>query len=177
MKKKKKDPKKKKNGKSKAVTLPENGDKLHPMTMLHRNIDRMFDEMWTDWPSLSDDAFFKGLPAVFDLQKPESNLEETDTDVTITTELPGMEEKDVDVEIDEGRVTISGDKKEEKSDKQGKKCHMVERRFGSFERSFALPAGVKVEEAAAVFKKGVLTITIPKGKESKAEARKIEVSA
>ena len=87
------------------------------------------------------------------------------------SELPGMEEKDVEVTLSEGVLTIRGEKKIDHEEK-GKGFHMVERSYGSFSRSLELPAGIDPETIKATLEKGVLTVSIPK---RAADVKKVEV--
>ncbi|MCI0359806.1 MAG: Hsp20/alpha crystallin family protein [Planctomycetaceae bacterium] len=92
---------------------------------------------------------------------PEANIAETDKAVEVTVELPGMKPEDVKVELREGTLWITGEKREEKEE-TGKTFHRVERRVGSFRRGFALPAEVEEDQVDAKFEGGVLHITLPK---------------
>jgi HSP20 family protein len=94
----------------------------------------------------------------------------------ITAELPGMDEKNIEVKVTDGILTIKGEKQEEKEEKK-KDYYLHERHFGSFERSFGLPEGVDINKIEAAFKKGVLTVTLPKKPEAQKPAKKIEVKA
>lgn len=94
----------------------------------------------------------------------------------LTAELPGMTEKDIEVVVTDGTLTLKGEKKKE-TERKDKNYYMAERAYGSFERSFTLPEGVDREKVGAEFAKGVLTITMPKKPEAKVEPTKIEVKA
>jgi HSP20 family protein len=94
----------------------------------------------------------------------------------IAAELPGMDEKNIEVKLVNGTLTIKGEKQEEKEEKK-KDYYVNERRFGSFERSFAVPESVDEAKIEAAFKKGVLTVTLPKKAEAQTPAKKIEVKA
>ena len=94
----------------------------------------------------------------------------------ITAELPGMDEKSIEVRVSDGNLTIKGEKEEETEQKK-KDYYMRERRFGSFERSFEVPESVDLNKIEASFKKGVLTVTLPKKVEAQKPAKKIEVKA
>ena len=107
---------------------------------------------------------------------PAVDLVESDKAYEVTAELPGMDEKNIDVKVTDGRLTIKGEKQEEKEEKK-KDYYLHERRFGSFERSFELPESVDAEKIEASFKKGVLTVTLPKKAEAQKPAKKIEVKA
>ena len=91
-------------------------------------------------------------------------------------ELPGMDEKNIEVRFANGNLIIKGEKEEEKEEKK-KDYHLRERHFGSFERQFAVPEGVDTDKIEASFKKGVLSITLPKKPEAIKAEKKIEVKA
>jgi HSP20 family protein len=93
-----------------------------------------------------------------------------------SAELPGMDEKDIEVKVSNGTLTIKGEKKEEKEERD-KDFYLSERRYGSFARSFEVPAGVDPAHIEARFAKGVLTVTLPKSPEAKQNEKKIEVKA
>ncbi len=92
----------------------------------------------------------------------------------VTAELPGLDEKNIEVKLINGSLTIKGEKQEEKEVKK-KDYHLRERHFGSFERSFTVPEGVDTDKIEAGFKNGVLTVTLPKKPEAQKPAKKIEV--
>lgn len=94
----------------------------------------------------------------------------------ITAELPGMDEKNIDVQLSGDMLVIKGEKTEKKEEKK-KDYFLSERRFGSFHRSFRLPDGVDVKKIGAQFKNGVLTLTLPKSGEVVKQGRKIKVTA
>lgn len=102
------------------------------------------------------------------------DLAETKDGLELTVELPGMDEKDVQVSVSDGLLTVSGEKRFETEEKD-KNYHFVERGYGSFSRSVELPPGAKPEEVKATLSKGVLKVTVPTS--PKPEAKKIEVHA
>lgn len=99
-------------------------------------------------------------------------VKENNKACTITAELPGLEEKDLKVHVDDDRLTISGEKKVEQSDD---KTHYSERSYGSFSRSFTLPADAEGSTVAARFAKGVLTVEIAKAAKPSPRVRQVEV--
>jgi HSP20 family protein len=151
----------------------------HPLATLQREVDRIFDDFnrgtWR-WPfagALREPAWGRELtwgttPAV--------DVAERDDAYEITAELPGMDEKDIELTISDGMLTIKGEKSEEKEEKK-KDYYVSERRFGSFERSFSLPEGVDADKIEAAFSKGVLTVTMPKRPEAQKPKKKIAVKA
>jgi HSP20 family protein len=106
---------------------------------------------------------------------PATDIVETPEALTLTAELPGLDRKDVDISIDDGMLTIRGEKADDRT-VEGSKYHVVERLYGSFQRTFALPRTVDASKINAEFGKGVLTVVMPKTVEAKAKGRKIEVA-
>jgi HSP20 family protein len=104
------------------------------------------------------------------------NVTEDAAAYKITAELPGLEEKDVNVTVAGGMLTIKGEKSFEKDEKK-KDHHVSERAYGSFQRSFTLPDGVDADKIAADLAKGVLTVTVPKTAQAQKQQKKIEVKA
>ena len=133
---------------------------------LQREIDRVFSD------------FNRGVPALSEFRKgaisPKVNVAETDKAVEVTAEIPGVDAKDIDVQLRDGILTIKGEKKEEKDEKQ-KDWHVVERSCGMFERSFTVPSDVDSGKVEAAFDKGVLKVTLPKLAAAQAKVQKIEV--
>ena len=107
---------------------------------------------------------------------PAVDITQTDKGYEITAELPGMEDKDIEVKLANGVLTIRGEKRDEKEEKN-KDYYVRERSFGSFERSFQVPENIDTDKINAGFKKGVLTITLPKSAEAQKAEKKIEVKA
>lgn len=102
------------------------------------------------------------------------DIEEGDDGYTVTAEIPGMDEKDVEVSLVEKTLTISGQKEEERKESK-KDYHLQERHFGSFRRSFGLPDDVDAGKITANFAKGILTVEMPKTKRAKSKKRVISV--
>lgn len=139
-----------------------------PVYSLQREMNRLFDDFFTSPFGLST---FGEIENRF---YPRVDLLETDKEITVTADIPGMDEKDIDVSIANGVLSISGEKSSEKTDKSGT-YHRMERSYGSFRRDIALPDDVEVDKAEAVFSKGVLTITLPKPENAVSRSRKIAV--
>jgi len=136
---------------------------------LHREIDRVFDEFThgEHWPfatALTNDG----------KRSPRINVSEADKEIEITAELPGVEENDIDVSLSDDQLTIKGEKKSE-TEKTDKDYHLVERIYGSFERTMRLPCEVDSDKVKAKFKNGVLTVTLPKSPEAEAKTKKIPI--
>ena len=105
---------------------------------------------------------------------PSLDLAEADNALEVRMDIPGMEAKDIDIQVNANVLTVSGERKEEREDK-GKTYHRVERRVGAFSRSVTLPCPVKEDAVDAQYKNGILTIKLPKTEEAK--ARKITVKS
>ena len=103
------------------------------------------------------------------------DITETDNNFLITAELPGLDEKNVDLTLDDGTLTINGEKKTETEDTQGE-FYSRERSYGKFQRSFEVPAIIDQNKIDASFVKGVLTVTMPKTPEAKKEVKKIPIN-
>jgi len=134
---------------------------------LHSEIDRLFDGFargfgWPDFGrSLFESRPFRRMEIGAPMLSTRVNVAESDSAYEIEAELPGLDEKDIEVKVADGVLTLSGERKEEKEEKE-KDYHLVERSYGSFRRSFALPDDAMEDKIEAKFSKGVLTITVPK---------------
>lgn len=142
-----------------------------PLLSLQRDINRVFDDFWSRF-----DRSAGALNGLLSVTGPRTDVTEADGSVEVAVELPGMDEKDIDVSLSDDVLTIRGEKKAEREEKK-KGYYLAERTYGSFYRSIPLPPGVDSEKAEAQFKKGVLTVTLPKTPEAQAKVRKIEVKA
>lgn len=137
----------------------------NPFLSLQQEIDRLFED------------FTRGFPAfgsMTDVKVPTMDVAETDKEIEITAELPGLEEKDVQINVADNILTIRGEKKAEKEQKD-KNYRLVERSYGSFERSLELPDGVDIDAIKASIDKGVLKVAVPKP--APAQVKKVEVKA
>ena len=154
-------------------TTPVAQDEIEPLfSSLHRQMNRLFDEVSREF-DLVPFGFGDGAAGSF---HPRLDLVEREKDYQVTLELPGMSEKDIDLTLKEGILTIKGEKKEEHRAKSDN-VYRMERTYGAFQRTIALPSEVKEEEIEAKFNKGVLTITLPKAEEAQKAVRHIEVKA
>ena len=131
---------------------------------LQRQIDRLFEDFT---------PAFATSPSVTEVRT-RMDLAETNEGLELTVELPGLEEKDVQVAVSDGVLTVSGEKKFE-TEKKDKSYRYVERSYGSFSRSLALPEGVSADQIKATMSKGVLKVVVPTP--AKPEPQKIEVKA
>ena len=109
-----------------------------------------------------------------EVSAPVVDVVEKEREYQVSAELPGLEEKDVEVSVADDMLTIKGEKKEEKEEK-AKNYYLSERRYGAFQRSFRLPPGVDSAKIEANFQKGVLTVTLPKTPEAQKKEKKIEI--
>lgn len=125
------------------------------------------------WPSLYDPLRHAGQ-RVADWLAPASEAAVTDKEYKIAIELPGVEEKDIDLKVEDGVVTLKGDKRTEREEK-GETWFFSERQYGSFSRSFRLPPDADGAKVDAHLKDGVLTIVIPKTAPAKTQAAKVQI--
>ena len=141
------------------------------MTTLQGEIDRLFDDFTRGWPTLA-----RGWPTISRTSElmPSMDVIETDKEFEITAELPGLQEKDIQVNVADNVLTIKGEKKAEKEEKD-KNYRMFERSYGSFYRTLDLPDGVNFDNIKATLLNGVLKVTVPKP--APAEVKKVEVKA
>lgn len=139
----------------------------NPFFSLQTELNRLFEEAARGFPAAS----FSGAEQVL---SPAIDVKETEQGIEISAELPGVEEKDLDVSITEDLLTIRAEKKQEQK-KEEKGYYMMERSYGTVSRSIRLPFDADPEKVTATFDKGVLKIAIPRPPEDKAKVRKIAV--
>lgn len=140
-----------------------------PMDWLRGEIDRLFEGFGQPSASLFN---FGGRPDATPL--PAVEVSHDEKSYTLTAELPGLTEKDVDISVADGVLRIAAEKKEE-DERKDKGLLFSERRYGSFERQIALPADVDQNGITAQFKDGLLTVTLAKDQQTAARSRKIEI--
>jgi HSP20 family protein len=145
------------------LTKFERWDPFDELTMLRNRMDRLWSRALSDEePMLAEWA-------------PTSDIIETKDEITIKAELPGIEEKDIDVEIAEGILTIKGERKaEEKTEDKG--YHRIERSYGKFLRTYTLSPNVETDKISADFRNGVLNVHLPKKVKKLPAAVKVEVN-
>ena len=143
------------------------GREKDPFTML-KEMNKVFGEFAQGLPL---EPFSRKAEAGF---QPKVNISESDKEITVSAELPGMDDKDINVSLRKNELTIKGEKKEEKEEEKEHYYHM-ERTYGSFQRTIPLPYEVEDDKVEANFKNGVLTITLPKASHAIKETKKIEV--
>jgi HSP20 family protein len=142
---------------------------------LRAEMDRLFDRFAGGWGMPSLPRLFAN-DATLVMPSPAVDITEDDVGYKLTAELPGMDEKEVEVAITGDMLTLNGEKRLEK-EMQEKNLHLCERSYGSFRRSFYLPEGVDPDKITAEFTKGVLTISMPKSAKAAEPTKKIEVKA
>jgi len=149
-------------GRSKEVSRQD----ADPFLSLHRDINRVFDDAFRNF----------GLPTAFGGSGnwPSVDVRETDKGLEVTAEIPGVEEKDIDVTLANGILTIRGEKKFERDQKESG-YHLMERSYGSFSRSLPLPFDVDEKAVTAAFDKGVLKVSLPKSPQAESKVRRIAV--
>lgn len=139
----------------------------------HRELNRMRRQMDNLW-----DSIFETRPTGFETWGgewlPSLDLSETKDEFVVKAEIPGIEAKDIDISLSGGTLTIKGEKKQEKEEKD-ENYHCVERNYGSFSRSVRLPGQVQGNKVKASYKDGVLRVALPKSEESRTKEIKIEV--
>jgi HSP20 family protein len=149
-----------------------------PFEGLRREVDRLFEDFQLGaWRS----PFGRGA---FDVQPfwrgdlwsraPAVDIVDKENAFEISAELPGVDENSIDVKFSDGTLTIKGEKRDEREEKK-KNFYLAERRYGSFQRSFSIPAGVDADRIEASFKNGVLTVTFPKTPQARKNEKKILV--
>ncbi len=149
-----------------------------PFESLRREVDRLFEDFRGGWnlpfarTSFDVEPFWRSEMSWG--KTPAVDVVEKDKAYEITAELPGLEERNIDVKFSDGVLTITGEKKEEKEEKK-KDYYLSERRYGSFQRSFTVPAGVDTDKIEANFKNGILTVSLPKTAQAQKSEKKIEI--
>jgi HSP20 family protein len=163
---------------SKRPASPTASQAWRPFEGLRREVDRLFEDFTMNpfrlpfrRPAFDIEPFWQAESWI---AAPAVDLVEQEKAFELTAELPGLDEKNVEVKVANGVLTIKGEKQEDKEEKN-KDFHMRERRFGSFERALRIPDTVDADKIEARFKKGVLTVTLPKTAEAQKPVKKIEV--
>lgn len=155
----------------------ENTRTAHPVYGDRLEIDRLFDEFFRGFgfPSMGFGRAFPSL-AQSEWLKPTVDIAATEKEYTIAVEIPGVEEKDFNLELSDGTLRIRGEKRQQREEKESN-YYRMERSFGSFQRVVSLPEDVEEEGITARYTKGVLTIRLPRKSRPQAEWRKIPVSS
>lgn len=153
-----------------------------PFWSLRNEIDDLFDDFFrtgSRWSGFSPARSRAAVPELRSLvANPLLDVIDKENEVKLIADLPGLTEQDIDVEVTDSTLTISGEKKEEseEGDEDGER-YVSERRFGSFVRRISLPDGIDYDQIDASFKNGVLTVRLPKKPEAQHPARRIEVKS
>ncbi len=132
-----------------------------------REFDRLFKEAFTPYYGEGELSTRTWAPPV--------DIYETENDIMLKAELPGVDPKDVEVKVEDNTLYMKGERKFEK-EVRNESYHRVERSYGSFARSFSLPNSISTDKVKAEFKDGLLTLTLPKREEAKPRTVKIDVS-
>lgn len=149
-----------------------------PLAQLHREVDRLFNNTFHGfggWPSFDIDRPFTPLTTP-GLLKPQVDIGADKKEYTITVEIPGVDEKEVTLEIDNNTLIVKGEKTHEK-EKKDKNYYRVERSYGSFQRILSLPEDADQENVKATFKNGVLTIVMPRKAIATSEVKQINIKS
>ncbi len=163
------------------ATLPTKAVDWQPFEALRSQVDRMFHDFQTGFLQT---PFFRPFPDIESFWRrdlgfnvtPAMDIVEKDGAFEVTAELPGLDAKDIDVQLADGMLTIKGEKHEEKEEKT-KGRYVSERRYGSFRRTLQVPGGVDPEKIEASYKSGVLTVSLPKSPEAQKKEKTIPVTA
>ena len=151
--------------------LPINrGRDIRPIDAIRRDVSRLFDDVFSGfslWPSSERvESFGSFIPQV--------DMTEDEKSIRINAELPGLDEKDIEISVTDDALTIKGEKKEE-NEHEGEDVYCTERSYGSFTRVLPIPKHVILDKIEATFKKGVLNITLPKTENELHSRRKVEI--
>ncbi len=156
---------------------------LEPLTNLREEIDRLFDEWapgWTHNPlrqsRQSVAGTSRGAVVGWSTGVPAVGVVDNQKEVLVRAELPGLDEKDIDVRLSDDMLTIRGEKTDaHEEDEADGSYYVSERRYGTFERTIRVPHGIDADKVEASFSKGVLTVTLPKTPEAQDRSKKIDV--
>jgi HSP20 family protein len=134
---------------------------------MRRDMDRMWDSFF-ERGTLRGEEGREWLPSL--------DVAETKNEIVVKAEVPGLDPKDIDISLSDGLLTIKGEKKQEREEKE-ENYHLVERSYGSFTRSIRLPNEVQSDKIKASYKNGVLKVVLPKSEEAKKKEVKIKVES
>lgn len=145
------------------------GDPFGLLRQMRSEFDRMFD----DWPGFRWPVFRAAQSETL-AWSPKIDVFETDKRLVTRVDLPGMKKEDVSVEVSDGHLVLSGERKHEREEKKDN-VYRSELEYGSFYRAVPLPEGVKAEDVKATFADGVLEVSIPLPARPEAKARKVQI--
>jgi HSP20 family protein len=140
-----------------------------PFLSLHREVNRLFDDVFRGFDGLSAFGRFPSLRPGW----PNVEISDTDKDIRVSAEVPGLEEKDIEVLLEDGVLVLRGEKKSETEDKDRQ---FSERFYGRFERRIAVGSDVEQDKVNATFKNGVLTVILPKTERAQSRAKRIAIN-
>lgn len=153
--------------------VPSRNAGLDPFHAMQHEVNRLFEDFWPDFEM---PALVRGNGGLAAVRAPKIDVSETEKEIQVTAELPGLEEKDVDVTFADGTLTIAGEHNVEKEEKdEDKKYYVKERSYGSFKRVLAIGVNVDEDKIKADFKSGVLTVALPKAAEAVAKTKRIPI--
>jgi len=155
-------------------TINDRPASLRRSTGFFSDFERSIDDLFGRF--LEGSVMPIGIAGMEGTFSPRMDIKETKGALTVTAELPGMDQKEIDVSVHDGVLTISGEKKVGKEEK-GTDYHYIERSYGCFSRSFSLPDTVETEKIGAAYKDGVLTVTLPKTAKAMEQSKKIPITA
>ncbi|MDG4876332.1 Hsp20/alpha crystallin family protein [Mesorhizobium sp. WSM4935] len=158
------------NNGNQAPTIFRAGDR-DPLLSLHREVNRLFDDVFRGFGSTL--PAFSGA-SVFSGGWPSVEISDGETEVKVTAEVPGLEEKDIEVLLDDGVLTLKGEKRSETADRDRR---FSERFYGRFERRIPLGYEVKEDKVDARFSNGVLTVTLPKSEKAQSQVKRIAIKS
>lgn len=151
---------------------PEDGD---PFVPLRRQINRLFDDFFNS-PIFPRLPMMPPAPMLAVVVTPQVEVSETDKELQVTAELPGIDPKDVEVALVDDVLTIRGEKQAQQQEGQERDYHLTERSYGTFARYLRLPFHADPQQVQAAFKDGVLKLTIPKPEEAQQKVHRIAIS-
>jgi len=146
---------------------------LSPLGMHLPYIDDIFDKFTHSWPFTRPS--FASIESTDFTLNPKVDITEDDKSYKMTAELPGLDLENINLDLSDGVLTLSGEKKTEKDEDKEGNYHLMERSYGYFKRSFALPPSVEEDKIKADFKKGVLSVSMPKSEQAQKLQRKISI--
>ena len=152
-----------------SASAPSRYEDVNPFVSLRREVDRLFEDAFRGFEGLPGFAGLTGRGVTW----PSLEVSESETEIRISAELPGLEEKDVEVLLGDGVLTLRGEKKSESEDKERQ---FSERYYGRFERRIALPSEVEADQVRASFRNGVLTVMLPKSAKAQEHVKRIPVN-
>ncbi|HSR73074.1 MAG TPA: Hsp20/alpha crystallin family protein [Kiloniellales bacterium] len=141
-----------------------------PIALMRQEMNRLFDDFWHDFGlTPNGNGWSRGGLA------PRVDVSEDDKEIQVVAELPGLEEKDVEVTFADGLLTIRGER-EQSSEKDDKRFYLKERSYGAFQRVIPLVAEIDEDKVKATFDKGVLTVVLPKTESAKSKVKRIPLT-